>query len=156
MTLFTWPDKNLSPSQFVSWGGGGGEAGIGNWIKQSVALSSCIIFLCRWEPSATSLSLLLLFKQQGSKVRVRCHVEKQTNMKQHPCDASRDIKAIKLCGVVARVAQFLLSVAASAFISVNICGTSACCSAAFPRDIIRHRKNKPNKRSARKLYNVLL
>lgn len=73
-------------------------------------------------------------------------------MKQHPRDASRDIKAIELwtslpsqCGVVARAARFLLSAAPSAFISVNICCTSACCSATFPWDLIRNRKNKPNK-----------
>lgn len=36
----------ISAHPSCSWAGGG-SVGIGNWIKQSVALSSCIIFLCR-------------------------------------------------------------------------------------------------------------
>lgn len=93
-------------------------------------------------------------KQQGSKVRVRCHVEKQTNgaswnnihvMRHVTSKRSNSEHRCRAGAVLRLVLQFLLSVAPSAFISVNICCTSACCSATFPWDIIRNRKNKPNK-----------
>lgn len=65
------------------------------------------------------------------------------------CVTGHHPKAIKLrtslpswCGVVACVAQFLLAIAPSAFISVNICCTSACCSATFQWDIIRKQEKE--------------